>query len=256
MRCVVLAILMLATTMSANAQSGADPCQDTYVIRLKDGSEVEATSVKTDSSYHRATVRMRGALVPRAIPSDQVERVSVRMQPDTGPSVGRIIAEPLAGLGVGTVAAIAVFAAVEGAGIPSTSQDGDSDDLTKRDVLAIGLVLTSYVVGNAYGVYLVGDAGRETGSFWTTLLGSAIIFVAFGVGGYLGPAFLGAPIGATVAFNMTRRSKCPDAQNAAALFDVDRENGRFAFGAPRVSSRVSPIDGTTMQTVDVLRVRF
>ncbi len=46
----------------------------------------------------------------------------------------------------------------------------------------------------------------------------------------------------------------PNPGSAAAV--VDLHNRRFAFGAPRVSRRISPIDGTTMQTVDVLRVRF
>ncbi len=241
MKCFVLATLMLLTLVSADAQAGADPCQPLYVIHLKSGSEVVATDVRTDSSYHRATVLMRGALVPRAIPSDQVERVAVvRIKPDTGPSAVRIIVEPLGGLALGTLAVIVLGSAA-----------GGPDDFPAV------LTMAGYVVGNACGVYLVGDTDRATGSFWATLLGSAISFVALGIGTQE-PAFavLGAPISATIAFNITRRSRCPDARHGAALFGVDRENGRFAFGAPRVSSRISPIDGTVLQKVDVLRVRF
>ncbi len=249
MKCFIAFIMMFATAMSANAQNGADPCQPLYVIHLKDGSEIEATNVKMEGSHCRATVLMRGAWVPRIFASDEVERV-VKADPAAGVSAGRIVVEMLAGLGLGTLAFVVVSATLEttmgeAARSDTERQGGDPGEAMIPYMLVFAV--PSFVIGNAYGVYLVGNTDRETGSFGATLLGSAIGVFAYGIG---------APVGATIAFNMTRRSKCVDAQAGAALFDVDRENGRFALGAPRVSNRVSTIDGAMIQWVDVLRVRF
>ncbi len=67
-----------------------------------------------------------------------------------------------------------------------------------------------YTVGSAAGVYLIGTIGDQSGSFPKTLLGSTL-----GMGAVLvGQSFLGeyaalylamAPVGATLAFNLSRR---------------------------------------------------
>jgi len=225
----------------SDAQDGLVACLDLHVIHLKNGSEVEATNVKTDGSYYRATVQMRGGIwIERVWAADDVERV-VRFDHGAGASPRRIAGEILTGW-LGGMLGLAVG--------------------------AVGLELgagAGLAMGSACGVYLVGDTDRETGSFGATCAASfvgAAVGIALSMGPYTGDVagflslMLAAPVSATIAFNMTRRSKCVGAQGGAALFDVDHENGRFAFGAPRMFRCVSPIDGAVMQTVDVLQVRF
>ncbi len=72
-----------------------------------------------------------------------------------------------------------------------------------------GLAL-GHTLGSATGVYLIGTLGDETGSFAKTLLGSSLgMGTAFLVNAFVvesGPLFLAlAPIGATLAFNLSRR---------------------------------------------------
>jgi len=234
---------MLLTPILVGAQDEVAPCDgpDIYVIHLKNGSEVEATNVRTDSSYHRATVRMRGGSIELTYAPGDVERI---VKTDLGagglPSDTRSGAKILAGLGLGMLGVMLGGAGGELTGLPA------------------------FAVGTAYGVYAVGDTDHETGSFGATLaasvvstgVGYALLLGPFTNGYGLAMMLLGPPVSATLAFNATRRSRCPDAQDAAAMFDVGRSSRSFAFGAPRVSSRVSPIDGRVMQTVDVLRVRF
>jgi hypothetical protein len=60
------------------------------------------------------------------------------------------------------------------------------------------MFILGYIGGSAWGVYLVGDDDYTSGSFGYTLLGSAIAAIPF---------VFPAPIGGTIAFNMTSEPK-------------------------------------------------
>jgi len=243
MKCYVLAILMLLTPMLANARTD----RITYVVHLEDGSQVVATRVERNEWHQRVTVRTRdGRETVYAISEiDRIVRVVPAEQPPPGtpPVRGlRIAGELLGGVGAGML--------------------GASLGIGTKSAL-VGVL--GWAAGVSLGVHAVGDTETETGSYAATLVGSALP-VAFAVGleaavgedaaadSIFPILFLGSPIVSTIAFNLTRRYKIPGGRSMRAL--VDYRDGRLALGAPRVSDRVSPIDGAVTQTVDVLRVRF
>jgi len=64
------------------------------------------------------------------------------------------------------------------------------------------------ILGSTTGVCVIGTTREGTGSFWVTLLGSFVGFLATSSNvAERGPAllFLGTPIGGTIGFNLTRR---------------------------------------------------
>lgn len=75
--------------------------------------------------------------------------------------------------------------------------DPDVDDRGPGDPAVLGLIIgipAGYLLGSVIGVYAVGDTPSETGNFLATLCGGVALLP-------------GAPIGATVGFNLTRRYK-------------------------------------------------
>lgn len=130
-------------------------------------------------------------------------------------SVGRIAAQILAG----TILCIVVFMLFGMSGFPGSA--GDIGDL---GVLLIFIIFFSpwYMIGSALGVYLVGNIGKQTGSFLAALgsgfLGGLVMFLLFAKELVslteekivtLGLMLLIGPIMATIGFNLTRRYKRP-----------------------------------------------
>ena len=117
-------------------------------------------------------------------------------------SRGMIAKEILAGGGLGT--ALSMAAGVIGFKIADAVWPPEGEHgawMTKEEFIygSVGLV-GGFIFGSALGVYLVGTGDNVTGSFSRALLGSAI--------GICIPApLIGPAIGATIAFNPTRRYK-------------------------------------------------
>ena len=97
----------------------------------------------------------------------------------------RILCEAVCGLGMGT------YLAILGAYVLNDPDDQEDSGES------IGIVL-GYIIGNALGVYAVGNIGNQTGSLGWTMLGSSL--------GILGTVafFVTVPAGALIAFNLTR----------------------------------------------------
>ena len=78
---------------------------------------------------------------------------------------------------------------------------------------AMLVALAGYPLGSATGVYLVGGIGNETGSFFAALAGAFLgELVSLGTADWfssrvlsLSVLVLGAPVGATIGFNLTRK---------------------------------------------------
>ncbi|MBN2198388.1 MAG: hypothetical protein JW747_00900 [Candidatus Aminicenantes bacterium] len=99
-------------------------------------------------------------------------------------------------------------------------------------------------IGSALGVYFIGTRGKETGSFIATLLGSII--------GFAGPMLIfprdrldrvsvvfilaSSSVGATIAFNMSRRYKTNPALSEAL---VGFRDGKLTINFPAVSLQPS-----------------
>lgn len=112
----------------------------------------------------------------------------------------RISGELLAGTGLGLSAGYLI-------GLIGIAGGKGFNNSIERGVWGLAL---GHTVGSAVGVYLIGTLGDETGSFAQTLLGSSLgMGTAFLVNKFVvenGVLFLAlAPIGATLAFNLSRR---------------------------------------------------
>ncbi len=126
---------------------------------------------------------------------------------------GRVVGEVAVG-GLGTVGG-GLAGLLVGAAVAPDWDDGNDRD----EAIVIGTMVAGGVFGASGGVFLVGRTDEETSSFTGTLAGAAI-GTAVGLGGayliardgnYHGEAGLlviaGPTIGATIGFNMTRKSR-------------------------------------------------
>ena len=129
-------------------------------------------------------------------------------------SVGRIACEILAGLALGLVALLVVYVA-------DIDLAGNGEDVVFLGIFFI-FFPPLYVLGSVIGVYLVGNKGKQTGSFVATLgfgfLGGLFMTVVLFLflimliqaeRILLAPALLFSPILATYGFNLRRRYKEP-----------------------------------------------
>ena len=129
-------------------------------------------------------------------------------------------------------------------------------------------VLIGYPLGSTSGVYAAGSRDNETGSYLATFIGSIAGFFGgfFGgglVGGYMEMgqgamltaawgALVGAPICATIGFNLTRRYKSSPASETSL---INFRESQMSLAVPTIYPRPdSP--GEITQRVDVVRVRF
>lgn len=134
-----------------------------------------------------------------------------------------------------------IGAAMIGAGIVTLGGGGEEEANTGAN---IGL-FTGYVIGSAFGVYIVGDTDEETGLFWATFVGSL-------AGGCL--FVVPAPIGATIGFNATRKYKTPPAPETGLL---NFRNGEIALGVPTIHLQPDPfVEKMLYQNVDLVTIRF
>jgi hypothetical protein len=173
-------------------------------------------------------------------------------------SSGRIIGEILAG-GAGGLA-------LGYAGLRLAAANCSSNDLGDLIACSYFAVLTGaagYWLGTAGGVYLVGNTGDQTGSFYAALFGT---FSGALVGGVVGRVLLkdkpagtvifaaGPPIFAALVFNSGRRYK--DSAGSGFGFINVRE-GRIAVAVPAVCFRPHPFDGRTLtQNVNLMSINF
>jgi len=73
-----------------------------------------------------------------------------------------------------------------------------------------------YYMGSALGVHFIGEMGDQSGSLFMTFTGGLVGIIA---GSLINPVygFYGAPLGATIGFNLTRRFDHPHATQNALL---------------------------------------
>ncbi|MDD2891328.1 MAG: hypothetical protein PHE49_11935 [bacterium] len=99
------------------------------------------------------------------------------------------------------------------------------DDIQHSDAsgelmtIVVGFIV-GYPIGSAIGVYWAGSSGDETGSFIATMAGSILGTLLF---------VLPAPIGATLAFNATRRYKNPGGSSL-----INMEDGKINLALPEI----------------------
>jgi len=173
----------------------------------------------------------------------------------TGSRLGaELLVGAATGAGVAIGAGMVSFLIVEGI-VGSEEFEGELGGLAVLAAASPGLAI-GYAIGVPLGVYMAGSYGDQGGSVRRTFAGSAA-GLAIGVGACLIPGGfallpLSPLVGAIVGFNSTRRWDESPAQGA--LFDVD--GGGVALGAPTVTYRANPRDGTGCRDVTLVRMRF
>jgi len=95
--------------------------------------------------------------------------------------------------------------------------------------------LIGYPIGAAAGVYLIGNIGNETGSFWATLGGSILGWIlaleVIDTSSHdWGLILVAAPIGGIIGFNLTRRHDLPLSETVLINF----REGRMSLDVPTV----------------------
>ena len=177
------------------------------------------------------------------------------------PNAGRIAGELLAGGAGGFVASLLgayFFMWAETAiDLAPTGEAGEGG-------MFFGLFVGS-TVGSSIGVYAVGKTGNETGSYWVSLLGSAVGMgtllsillsqdrdpsgLEFWIGLYALPT-----LGGITGFNMTRRYETLPASGTAF---VNFRDGQMSLAVPTISFRPNPFDKKDfIQNVDLVKVTF
>ena len=160
--------------------------------------------------------------------------------------IGEILAGEVGGIG-GAVAGFAVGFVMDHAIFVSLLEV--TEELEGLGPCMVIGAVAGYTFGIAGGVYLVGSIGNETGSFWAALAGSSVGILGIWAYG------IGPPVGATIAFNLTRRYDSPRTESRTAL--INFSHGQMSLAVPSVYFRPHPFDaGSLSQSVDLVRVRF
>ncbi|MDA1193443.1 MAG: hypothetical protein O3A46_17340, partial [Candidatus Poribacteria bacterium] len=216
--------LLLLTAFDARGESVAEPTTD-------DSSAVEPT---------RMGVRM-------AQRDRHRDRHSVPIGSNSGGHGLKILGEIVVGTGAG----------VAGLLLPIAVSEGDGEGTVEGIVPLIG-----WWLGTVLGVYGIGTLGDDAGSFGATLLGALpgmaltiVVIVATISSNDESPvyfAMLTPAIGATIAFNLTRR---PKEASSAALLDV--RGGVAHLNVPQVYTRRDLFEKNAVtRNVNLLSVGF
>jgi len=138
---------------------------------------------------------------------------------------------------VGTGAGLGIVYGIGGGAVCSAF----GEDL---DVLIISLCV-GWILGNAHGVYIAGTWGDNIeGSFFKTLIGSAIGFLVYPI--------IGSTAGATIAFNMSRKYKSPP---AGVMSLINMEGGQTFLSIPMIYCQGDG-RGSLSHSIDLLRMKF
>jgi MFS family permease len=168
---------------------------------------------------------------------------------------GEVLAGIVGGLAAAAAAAVAAFLAFV---LWEEGEPSEWGEFAFFFGILPPVVLITYSLGSAIGVYLVGKRGNQTGSFWATLAGS----------------FLGlplAPVAGTIGFNLTRTykplpgeaKKPPPAKAQKPPLNVTRIAVQFlagtaaAFGVFLVMVRfVFPFLGGDFATIIIIQILY
>jgi len=109
------------------------------------------------------------------------------------------------------------------------------------------------VLGSTFCVHFIGKTGDETGSFYTSLLGSSIGFLLSLPFENKDWRLILPPIGATIGFNITRRYD--DTDQESSLISIRK--GRTQIGIPKMSINTKPYNAKSfLYVISLVQMKF
>jgi len=178
----------------------------------------------------------------------QIDSLSSEKRSSEFPSIKKIVFQEIGGAGMGTLGGL--FGGLFGELINKSSEGGPSFGIV------VGAI-TGFILGNATGVYWVGNTKEVQGSFGYTLLGSCTGITA---GLYIAnltksviPFFILPGVGGIIAFYLSAEEVVPAKTDAL----IQIQNDKVQFGAPRIFlTRIDETSNKLRYNFELLRLNF
>ena len=178
----------------------------------------------------------------------QIDSLSSEKRSSEFPSIKKIVFQEIGGAGMGALGGL--FGGLLG-GRNEHSEGGPSLGF------AVGAI-TGFVLGNATGVYWVGNTKEVQGSFGYTLLGSCIggaagLYLLTALPYNVVPFFTLSGVGGIIAFYLSAEEVIPVKTDAL----IQIQNGKVQFGSPRIFlTRIDETSNKLRNNFELLRVNF
>jgi len=178
----------------------------------------------------------------------QIDSLSSEKRSSEFPSIKKIVFQEIGGAGIGALGGL--FGGLLG-GRNEHSEGGPSLGF------AVGAI-TGFVLGNATGVYWVGNTKEVQGSFGYTLLGSCIggaagLYLLTALPYNVVPFFTLSGVGGIIAFYLSAEEVIPVKTDAL----IQIQNGKVQFGSPRIFlTRIDETSNKLRNNFELLRVNF
>ncbi|PIP79471.1 MAG: hypothetical protein COW85_01035 [Ignavibacteria bacterium CG22_combo_CG10-13_8_21_14_all_37_15] len=178
----------------------------------------------------------------------QIDSLSSEKRSSEFPSIKKIVFQEIGGAGMGALGGL--FGGLLG-GRNEHSEGGPSLGF------AVGAI-TGFVLGNATGVYWVGNTKEVQGSFGYTLLGSCIggaagLYLLTALPYNVVPFFTLSGVGGIIAFYLSAEEVVPVKTDAL----IQIQNEKVQFGAPRIFlTRIDETSNKLRYNFELLQVNF
>ena len=116
-------------------------------------------------------------------------------------------------------------------------------------------IYAGMIVGSSIVVNYIGDRRGDNGSAWAALSGSLVGFL-IGFTTYEGLMFIGPSIGATIAYNLTRKPVANTSSGVGSLINI--KSGTLRLSIPQISLKYDNSFGGSglVQSVNLMRISF
>jgi len=178
----------------------------------------------------------------------QIDSLSSEKRSSEFPSIKKIVFQEIGGAGIGALGGL--FGGLLG-GRNEHSEGGPSLGF------AVGAI-TGFVLGNATGVYWVGNTKEVQGSFGYTLLGSCIggaagLYLLTALPYNVVPFFTLSGVGGIIAFYLSAEEVVPVKTDAL----IQIQNDKVQFGNPKIFlTRIDKTSNKLRYNFELLRVNF
>ena len=178
----------------------------------------------------------------------QIDSLSSEKRSSEFPSIKKMVFQEIGGLGMGSLGSLLGGLL----GVIGNEHMGEGPSLG----FVVG-VIAGFALGNAAGVYWVGNTKEVQGSFGYTLLGSCTGITA---GLYIAnltksviPFFILPGVGGIIAFYLSAEEVVPAKTDAL----IQIQNDKVQFGAPRIFlTRIDETSNKLRYNFELLRLNF